>query len=68
MKLDRNNESKIILNTPFVVSMGAAAKFVQPIPNFLAYFVPLDVDVTGSINAKICAARSEVTSTSSGTK
>jgi hypothetical protein len=25
--------------------MAAAAKFVQPIPIFLAYLVPLDVDV-----------------------
>jgi hypothetical protein len=25
--------------------MATAAKFVQPIPNFLAYLVPLDVDV-----------------------
>ena len=38
-------ESKIILNHPFFVSMATAAKFVQPIPIFLAYLVPLDVDV-----------------------
>jgi hypothetical protein len=30
---------------PFFVSMAIAAKFVQPIPIFLAYLVPLDVDV-----------------------
>jgi hypothetical protein len=30
-----------------------AAKFVLPIPIFLAYLVPLDVDVTGNITAKI---------------
>jgi hypothetical protein len=30
---------------PFFVSMAAAAKFVQQIPIFLAYLVPLDVDV-----------------------
>ena len=29
----------------FFVSMETAAKFVQPIPIFLAYLVPLDVDV-----------------------
>jgi hypothetical protein len=29
----------------FFVSMATAAKFVQPIPIFLAYFVPLAVDV-----------------------
>jgi hypothetical protein len=32
--------------------MAAAAKFAQPIPIFLAYLVPLDVDVTGNITAK----------------
>jgi hypothetical protein len=30
--------------SPFI-SMATAAKFVQPIPIFLAYLVPLDVDV-----------------------
>jgi hypothetical protein len=34
-------ESKIFLDPPFFVSK----KFVQPIPIFLAYLVPLDVDV-----------------------
>jgi hypothetical protein len=38
-------ESKKILNPPFFVSMAMASKFVQPIPIFLAYLVPLDVDV-----------------------
>ena len=39
-------ESKQFLNLPFVVSMATAEKFVQPIPIFfLAYLVPLDVDV-----------------------
>ena len=38
-------ESKIILNTPFFVSMATAAKFLQPIPIFLAYLVPLDAYV-----------------------
>jgi hypothetical protein len=32
-------------NPSFFVSMATAAKFVQPIPIFLAYLVPLDVDV-----------------------
>jgi hypothetical protein len=32
------------LNPPFLVSMADAAKFVQRIPIFLAYLVPLDVD------------------------
>ena len=30
---------------PFCVSMATAAKCVQTIPIFLAYLVPLDVDV-----------------------
>ena len=34
--------------------MATVAKFVLPIPIFfLAYLVPLDVDVTGNITAKI---------------
>jgi hypothetical protein len=33
--------------------MATAAMFVLPIPIFLAYLVPLDVDVTGNITAKI---------------
>jgi hypothetical protein len=37
-------ESKNLLTPPFLVSMAAAAKFVQAIPIFLAYLVPLDVD------------------------
>jgi hypothetical protein len=32
--------------------MATAAKFVLPIPIFLAYLVPLDVDMTGNITAK----------------
>jgi hypothetical protein len=34
--------------------MATAGKFVLPIPILLAYLVPLDVDVTGNITAKIC--------------
>ena len=37
--------SKIILNLPFFVSMATEKKFVQPIQIFLAYLVPLTVDV-----------------------
>jgi hypothetical protein len=39
--------------------MATAAKFVLPIPIFLAYLVPLDVDVTGNITAKLCEVWSE---------
>ena len=35
------------------------AKFVLPIPIFLAYLVPLDVDVAGNITAKLCEVWSE---------
>jgi hypothetical protein len=37
----------------------STSKFVLPIPNCLAYLVPLDVDVTGNITAKICEVWSE---------
>ena len=43
MKFDEKNH--FFLKPPFFVSMATAAKFVQPIPIFLAYLVPLDVDV-----------------------
>ena len=45
----------------FPWQQSTAAKFVLPVPNpiFLAYFVPLDVDVTGNITAKICEIWSE---------
>jgi hypothetical protein len=39
--------------------MATEAKLVLPIPIFLAYLVPLDVDVTGNITAKICEVWSE---------
>ena len=39
--------------------MATAAKFVQPIPIFLAYLIQLDVDVTGNITAKLCEVGSE---------
>ena len=39
--------------------MATAAKFVLLIPIFLAYLVPLDVDVTGNITAKLYEVWSE---------
>ena len=39
--------------------MATAAKFVLPIPIFVAYLVPLDVDVRGNITAKLCEVWSE---------
>jgi hypothetical protein len=44
---------------PFLISMAIAAKFVLPIPNLLAYLVPLDVVVTGNITAKLSEVWSE---------
>jgi hypothetical protein len=58
MKFDERNKKKK-LNPPFFISMATAAKFVLPNPIFLAYLVPLDVDVTGNITAKICEVWSE---------
>jgi hypothetical protein len=46
-----------LLNPPFFISMATAAMFVLPIPNFLAYLIPLDVVVTGNITAKICEVK-----------
>jgi hypothetical protein len=40
--------------------MATAATFVLPIPMFVAYLVPLDVDVTGNITAKLCEVWSEL--------
>jgi hypothetical protein len=40
--------------------MATAAKFILPIPIFLAYLVPLDVYVTGNIIAKIYEVWSEL--------
>ena len=39
--------------------MATAAKFVLLIPIFLAYLVPLDVDVTGNITVKLSEVWSE---------
>jgi hypothetical protein len=41
------------LNPPFFVSMATAARFVQPIPIFLAFLVPLDVDVVNRSSFKV---------------
>jgi hypothetical protein len=58
MKLDERNKKKN-KNPLFFISLATAAKFVLPIPIFLAYLVPLDVDVTGNITAKICEVWSQ---------
>ena len=52
---------KIFLKSPlFLISMATAAKFVLLIPIFLAYLIPLDVDVTGNNTAKFCEVWSEL--------
>jgi hypothetical protein len=58
MKFDEKNQKKKLI-PPFFISMATAVKFVLPIPIFLAYLIPLDVDVTGSIIAKLCEVWSE---------
>jgi hypothetical protein len=59
MKLDERNQH-FILNPHFFISMATVVKFVLPIPIFLAFLVPLDVDVTGNITANICEVWSEL--------
>jgi hypothetical protein len=58
-------ESKNVLNPPsFFVSMATAAKFIQPIPIFLVYLAPLDVDVVSyqvsSISVSFAAVAMEI--------
>jgi hypothetical protein len=57
MKFNERNKNKF--NPPILISMATAAKFALPIPICLAYLVPLDVDVTGNITAKLCEVWSE---------
>ena len=57
MKFDERNKKK--LRPPFLFPWQLRPKFVLPIPICLAYLVPLDVDVTGNITAKICEVWSE---------
>jgi hypothetical protein len=52
-------EINFFFNSSFFISMATAAMFVLPIPIFLAYLIPLDVDVTGNITATICEVWSE---------
>ena len=58
MKFDERNQKMFLIHL-FFISMATAAKFVIPMPIFLAYLVPLDVDVTGNITAKLCEVWSE---------
>jgi hypothetical protein len=44
---------------PFFISMATAAKLVLPISILLAYLVPLDMDVTRNITAKLFEVWSE---------
>jgi hypothetical protein len=58
MKFNERNQN--VLKIPlFFIFMATAAKFVLPIPICLAYLVPLDVNVTGNITAKIYEVWSE---------
>ena len=58
MKFDERNQKKFKI-PPFLISMATAANFVLPISIFLTYLVPLDVDVTRNITAKLCEVWSE---------
>jgi hypothetical protein len=58
MKFDERNQNFLKI-PPFFISMATAAKFILPILNFLAYLIPLDVDVIRNITAKICEVWSE---------
>jgi hypothetical protein len=58
MKFDERNQFFFKIS-PLFISTATAAKFVLPILIFLAYLVPLDVDVTGNITAKLCEVWSE---------
>ena len=53
MKFDERNQFFFKI-PPFFISMATAAKFILPIVIVLAYFIQLDVDVTGNITAKLC--------------
>jgi hypothetical protein len=58
MKFDERNQ--FFFKSPFFYFQGNCAK-VCPTDSyfFLAYLVPLDVDVTGNITAKLCEVWSE---------
>ena len=58
MKFDERNQNFLKI-PPFFISMATAAKFILPIPIFLAYLVPIDVDMAGNITAKLCEVWSE---------
>jgi hypothetical protein len=60
MKFEERNKKNIEI-PPFFISMATAAKFVLLIPIAMAYLVPLDVDVTGNITAKLCEFRVNLT-------
>ena len=57
MKFDE--KSNFFLNPPFFYFHGNCGKVYPTDSNLLAYLVPLDVDVTGNITAKLCEVWSE---------
>ena len=58
MKFDERNKKK--LKFPLIYFHGNCGKVCPTYSDFfLAYLVPLDVDVTGKITAKICEVWSE---------
>jgi hypothetical protein len=57
MKFDERNQ--FFFKSPLFLFPWQLRQSVLPIPIFLAYLVPLDVDVTGNITAKLCVVWSE---------
>ena len=52
-------KSKLFKNPPFFNFHGKCGKICPTDSDFFAYLVPLDVDVTGNITAKLCEVWSE---------
>ena len=57
MKFDERNQ--IFFKSPLFYFHGNCAKVCPTDANLLAYLVPLEVDVTGNITAKLCEVWSE---------
>jgi hypothetical protein len=53
MKFDERNIKKIKIS-PFLFPWQLRQSLSYRFRNLLAYLVPLDVDVTGNITAKLC--------------
>jgi hypothetical protein len=61
MKFDERNQKKFKSPPPFLFPWQLRQSVSYRFRFFLAYLVPLDVDVTGNITAKLCEVWSELT-------